>query len=522
MTASSAGNVTARDRLAVLQAIMLAAFAVMPGFLIGALAPRIRADFAFGPAGLGLAVACFFAAAAIGAPVLGRLADRLESRDALAIGALASAAALLGIAAAPRYAWLLVALTVGGLANAFSQPAVNASLSRSIPARHLGLAIGIKQAAIPASVLLGGLAVPTLGVTLGWRGTAVAAGIVAAAGGAVVRATGQRHPRAVHRRPGGIRKPQPELRSLVILTIGGAFSAAAATSLGAFLLDAAVVGGTSEVRAALITVGASACGLLARVGLGWWVDRHPTQSRYGTITVLLLLGAPGFLLLASGSPVAYLVGALLGFVGSWGWPGLFHYTVVSHNPETPATSTGVIQTGLSFGAGFGPVLLGNVAERTSYPTAWVVAGGLSLVGALFFAIGRHHLLRSLLTTARPTQAPLLPGGVRWDESRARQLAAGVSANHHETAGLEVTLLRVTPGGRWRARSYPDGAIFSVVEGGQVDVTIGGVRHHKANGEALVLPPNLVWTARNGGGGDVLLAILRGQPTYTTNRKESSR
>lgn len=508
LSASEREGMPAQNRLAVVEAVVLSTLAVMPVFLVGAMAPGIRAELAFGPARLGLAVAWFFTAAAVGAIVLGRLADRLDTRTALVLGAVASGVSLLVVAAATGYGWVLAALTVGGLANALCQPAVNASLSRRIPSARLGLAFGIKQSAIPAATLLGGLAVPTLGVTLGWRGTFVTAGAVALLGGIVVRLSATVDERRSRPPKRSIRESQPELRSLMILTLGGTFAAAAATSLGAFLIDAAVEGGISNARAGLVAAAASACGLTTRVGLGWWVDQHPTQSRYRTITGLLLFGVPGFLLLASGSPLPYLLGALLGYVGGWSWTGLFHYTVVSQNPGAPATATGLIQTGLSLGAGLGPLLLGNVAERTSYPTAWVTAGMLSLVGALLFEAGRHHLRRTRSNIARAVAVPALPRAAHWEPRNARVLSEGVASSEHQGEAMSVTFLRISPGRQWRSRSRPEEAVVFVVQGELVELDIGTIGHRQQAGEALALPPNLLWTARNSSADDVLLALVR--------------
>ncbi len=255
---------------------------------------------------------------------------------------------------------------------------------------------------------------------------------------------------------------------------------------------------------------ASACGLTSRIGLGWWVDQHPTQSRYRTITLLLCIGAPGFLLLASASPPAYLIGALLGYVAGWAWPGLFHYTVVSQNPAAPATSTGVIQTGLSFGAGLGPLVLGSIAERASYPAAWVTAGALSLTGALLFELGRRHLRRVRSNEAHSTDAPRLPQTVRWDAATAEPVSNGVASSDHQGDGLRITFVQLSPGRQWRARSRPDAAVLFVVQGEQVDFGIGANAYRQRAGEALTLPPNLIWTARNSSGEDVLLALVRSE------------
>ena len=98
------------------------------------------------------------------------------------------AAALVGgvssasVALAHSLPVLVVALGFGGLSNALAQPAANALVVRSVAARRQGLALGVKQAAIPMATLLAGLAVPSLGLTVGWRWAFVgAAGLSVAA-----------------------------------------------------------------------------------------------------------------------------------------------------------------------------------------------------------------------------------------------------------------------------------------------------------------------------------------------------
>lgn len=382
--------------LPIAQGVVVAVFAVFPAYLTGALAVSLRNELDFGSARLGLAVAWFFISSALSAVVLGNLVDRLGVRLSLSLGAAVSGVALTGIALAPGYGWLLTAMTIGGAGNAICQPAVNSSLSRRVAAGGLGLAIGVKQSSIPASTLLGGLAVPTLGVAIGWRPTfgivAMAAFLAAAASwhmgdggdGPVQPPAGSRRIRA---------RDLPEMPSLAILSLAGLLGSAGTTSIGAFLVDAAVVGGMPVRSAGMLFAAASAFGLAARIFLGWFVDRRPSLSRYGLISVLLVLGAPGFVLLSSGQTAAYVLGAIVVFAAGWSWPGVYHYAVVSQHPSAPGSATGVLQTGASFGAGSGPLALGYIAEHYSYAAAWRTAAALSLLSAVAFLVGRAHLRR---------------------------------------------------------------------------------------------------------------------------------
>jgi predicted MFS family arabinose efflux permease/quercetin dioxygenase-like cupin family protein len=505
-----------RDRLQVAQAILLATIAVIPPFLVGALAVGIRAELGFGPAALGLAVAWFFVSTSLSASALGKTVESLGTRASLTLGATVSAAALGGAALAPTYPWLLVAMTAGGAANGLSQPAVNAMLAKTIPPHRLGLAFGIKQSSIPMATLLGGLAVPTLGMTIGWRGTFTVAATVAAISAVGTWLAGRGDDQPIRGRGRKrLRDFQSDLSSLVILTIGGTLAAAAATSVGAFLVDSAVTSGIPEGRAGLLFAAASAVGLTGRVLLGWFADSHPLVSRYTTITMLVIGGVPGFLLLATGVPALYLPGAILAYAAGWGWTGLFHYTVVSQNPETPAASTGIIQTGLSFGAGLGPLLLGSVVERSSYTVGWIGAAVLGAMGAGFFAYGRIHLRRRLSATATSTDVPTVVPSLRWTDGEARTAGHGISVIDQRLEDLSVSLLRLAPGAEWRARAATRASTLVVVDGGEVEFALGTTTSLAEAGQAVTLPPHLLWRARNLGDDEVTFAVILTVPRPPT-------
>jgi MFS family permease len=484
-----------RNVVAILPAMGLAIIAVLPAFLTGSLAVGIRAEFGFGPAALGLAVAWYFVASSVGSTFLGQVVERLGTRSSLTIGAAASATALGGLAASPQYGWLLVAMTIGGAGNAITQPAVAALLSGRIPAGRLGLAFGIKQAAIPMASLIGGLTVPTLAVLVGWRGTfTIVAGFAAV--GAVVawRVVGDGG--TTLRRPPRRLRDLPEVASLVILSFGGLLGAAAATSLGVFVVDAAVVGGMDEGLAGLLIAVSSACGLTARISLGWHADRYPKRSRYGTIGALLATGVVGYGLLSTGFAPLYVVGSLLAYGAGWAWPGLFHYAVVSQNPATPAAATGVLQSGMSLGAGVGPLVFGFIAERFSYEVAWLFAGGLSAAAATVFLIGREHLRRSRRASSAAHLAEVT--ALIWDDASFGTFAEGVRVQERITENLRVTLYQADPGTAFDPPPPPRTGVVLVVAGGRVQLRLAGVEVVAAGGEHFPLPGNRTWSVSNDG------------------------
>jgi predicted MFS family arabinose efflux permease len=100
------------------------------------------------------------------------------------------------------------------------------------------------------------------------------------------------------------------------------------------------------------------------------------------VAAMLGLGGRGYLLLALGQPVTFLVGLVLGFGAGWAWPGVFNYAVAARFPDRVATATSVTQTGVYLGAGGGPLLFGLVAEHSGTATAWLISSVLATLAAV--------------------------------------------------------------------------------------------------------------------------------------------
>lgn len=378
---------------------MVTTTGVLPAFLVGALTVQIRDDLALGPAEMGIAAATLFTVSGLLARRLGRLVQRVGAGVAIAASATLATIALGGIAVADSFAVLLAALAVAGVANGLAQPSANLRISRAVSSARLGLAFGIKQSSIPAATLLSGLAVPIIAVEIGWRWAFVIGAGLAAAIATVS---------AVHARRFGSRTPTPPTapddpdgddrgtppRALVVVSIAGGLAAAAATSLGVFLIDSAVQTGIDPSTAGFLFAVAAGSGLLIRIGLGALIDHHPGRSPYVLMANLLFGGAVGFLLLTIGTPLAVAAGAWLAFASGWTWTGLLHFAVVRDNRSRAALATGTLQTGVSLGSAAGPLLFGLIVEATSYRTGWFVAAATAVAAAVGFRIGRRMIRRS--------------------------------------------------------------------------------------------------------------------------------
>jgi predicted MFS family arabinose efflux permease len=361
-------------------AISAGAATVLPGFLVGALALQIRGDLDVSVAAVASGVTVFFAAGALGAGPGGRLAERMGALRSIRACVVATAVCLLLAALlAQSLAVLLVLLALAGLANAVTQPAINLFMADQVPLARQGLAFGIKQAAIPAAVLVSGLALPVLALPFGWRPTFAVCAVGALVVAAVVRRSATSFVPPPRRDPA----PRPS-RALIVTAVGAAFASAGPNSLGAYLVASAVETGIAEGTAGLLAAAGSGVALVARVALGERADRRSDYG-FGMVVVLLATGTSGFLLLATGEAAPFVIGAFVAFGLGWGWPGLFNLAVVDSNRNAPGAATGVTQAGIYVGAAAGPAAFGVVSAEAGYSAAWAVSGGLCVVAAVAFA-----------------------------------------------------------------------------------------------------------------------------------------
>ena len=363
--------------------------AVMPVFFVGASGVFLREDLRFDETGLGMAVAVFMASSAVFAVAGGRLPERIGAGNALMVVGIGSGMAMLGVAVlADTLTHLVLLLALGGACNSVALPAGNLALARGVVGRP-ALVFGVRQAAIPVATLLAGASVPLVSLTLGWR-WAFALGAILSVGAAtfVPRQLAPAHARRGTR----VREGDAATGPLVAMAVAFGVATAAAVSLGTFLVEAAVATGVAASTAGWLLVAGSVAGIGARLFVGWLADRYGGWALY-MVTVMLVLGAGGYGMLALGGPVFLTIGTLVAYGCAWGWVGLLMFAIVRLNPNAPAAATGIVLAGAASGAALGPLAFGYVAATASFQAAWSLAAIAALVAAGLVFAARAWLLR---------------------------------------------------------------------------------------------------------------------------------
>jgi MFS family permease len=353
----------------------------MPGFLTASLAPRIRADFAFGDSSLGLAVGLFYVVSAAGSVPAGRLVDRVGAARGMRLAGAYTAVSCLAIAAlAQSTASLTVLLLIGGVGNALGGPSVSALLKREVAAHRQGLAFGAQQSGAPLGALAAGLALPLVAIPLGWRWAFVASAMLTLFAMALAprTATGGAGSPAARRRP-------RRFTSVHALGVAAVLASAAGVGFVSFLVTYAVDNGMGEGLAGLLLAGVSLAAAISRIMLGVAADRAG-QEPLRPAALMLAASVGGYLLLTAGEPGVIAAAALLAGGLGWAWPGGLTLAVVQRSPEAPAWAVGVMMTGLFVGAVAGPLLTGFLAEQELFAAAWIACAGLALLAAATIAL----------------------------------------------------------------------------------------------------------------------------------------
>ncbi len=380
-------------------AVLATSMASIPAFLVGTLAVEMRQSFPITTQELGLAVTSYYLGAACWAVPSGRVAERVGGVRVLKLTPVIGALLLVGIALLSSSWWVVTVLLFPcGMVSAGTATASNLFLARRGKPSRQGATFGIKQAAVPFASLLGGLAVPALALTVGWRwafGMAAALSIITAV--LVPKPTQPRAP-ATQRRTSLV--PKIDKAPIVILAIAIGLGVFSASGMAAFLVSGTVHAGIAKGSAGLIAALAGAATVIVRIVSGFLADRR-ASSHFSVIAVMMLVGALGYATLAVGQHLKLsqliIPGAVIALGVGWGWNGLFNFAVIERHRATPARATGMTQLGGRLGGMLGPTIIGLCINHFDYSAGWALAATTCAMAAAAVVLGDRVLTRRAAT-----------------------------------------------------------------------------------------------------------------------------
>ena len=347
-------------------------------FAIAVLAPALREEYELTLTQIGVVLAAEWVGLTIALLPWGFAVDRWGERWTLTSGLLLCAVFLAAAAYAPSFAWLVVLLGLAGAAGGSVQSGSGRAVMRWFSARERGLALGVRQTAVPIGGAVAALVLPVLESPR--AGLLFVAGFVLAgalAGALVLRAGTEEH----------LEKTDVEItlrdRRLWLACWGsGLYLVAQVAMMGFVVLFLHDEHGFSTGAAAAVFAVGQGLAAALRIGVGHWSDVLGTRVRPLRAIGVVIAGALAAVAVLSDAPSWLLVPALVFATGmSMAWNGLSYTIAAELGGRRSGAAIGFQQTVLSAIGIAAPVAFAAMVSGTSWAIAFALAAVFPLAGA---------------------------------------------------------------------------------------------------------------------------------------------
>jgi sugar phosphate permease len=350
-------------------------------FGVAVMAPALRARYGLSLGQAGVLISGSLAGSVLSLIPWGIAADRLGERLVLGLGLAACGGALLAAAHATGFLSLAALLVLAGTAGASVQSASGRAVMQWFGAAERGLALGIRQTAIPIGGLATSLGLPHLlragGVGWGFSALGVACIATGLTGAFVIREA-PRSERLVSRAG----SPFRDARMWALAGGSALVVAPQMCLLGFTVLFLHDRRGLSASSAAAVLAVVQVLGIAARIAAGQWSDRMRTRLRplrlislavaaiVALTTAVLFAPMPVFL------PALVVAGAL-----SMSWNGLaFAAAAEIAGYSRSGAAIGLQQTVLNGFSAIVPGVFGALVAATSWRLGFGVLAFFPLAG----------------------------------------------------------------------------------------------------------------------------------------------
>lgn len=353
-------------------------------FVVGVLAPFLVADLGLSAWQVGALPSSFFLAATLTSPWAGGLTDRFGPGVSLRALNVTVATALCLLAASPNVLAAAVAVALGGVAAAVSNPATNRVVAEAVPMGGRGLAMGLKQAGVPVGSVLAGALLPTMAETWGWR-RAILISVALPALGFLLTARLRRWNRTLTARPSQNDQPsQPVAQHGLRRTRAFAFLMGGASGLinGFLVLYLHQELAFTRRMAGMVAAAMGAVAVVSRIALAHAGERHASpRSVLVAVGVAGTLGSALTLMSKLWGGWAAWTGALLAGTSIIAFQSVLNLIILLLRPaHEVGRSSGFVLRGFFLGLLVTPVLFGWIVDMTSgFEVLWAGQAALCVV-----------------------------------------------------------------------------------------------------------------------------------------------
>jgi predicted MFS family arabinose efflux permease len=363
-----------------------AAYEIAPASVL----PVVQESLGLGASAAGWLVSIMYATAVVTSIPAGIALDRFSVRRAVVFGTLALVVA--GVwgwyaATAGAYLWLLASRVLGGIAYVIFWNAGANGIGSAVPPQYRASAVGVFTASAPVGFALGQFGSPLIESVAGWPAILPSYAAISVVGVAVFLLATRRH-------VPGVDASAPDrtaLRELftdravwtvcVLCFLAYALYLFVNTWLPSYLVEGF---GISLAASGLLTALFPTIGAVARSASGAVSERVFGGKRRPVAVASFAVATPAVVAFALVSRLEVVVAALVvvGFAIQLVTGLLFSYIAEIVPPAVRTTAVSLLTSIGLFGAFAAPIAAGNVIDRAGYRPAFLVAGGVTLLGVL--------------------------------------------------------------------------------------------------------------------------------------------
>jgi sugar phosphate permease len=346
------------------------------------LLPTLREELGLSLGEVGLLLAAAWVGSTLALLPWGLAADRFGERLVLTAGLALCGACLIGAAFAPSFAWLLLVLGLAGAAGSSVNSASGRAVMQWFGAHERGLALGVRQTAIPLGGLLAAVTLPSIIAAGGSEAAFLYLASLCFVGSLIGALMLRERVTDDGIEVETVARTLRDGRLWRLCFWSGLFLYAQVAVIGFGVLFLHDEHGFSEQSAALVLAASQVLAAAFRIGAGRWSD--VVRSRVGPLRLVGLAVAAVMVLTAAlaGGPLWLLV-PVLAFAGglSMAWNGL-SYTAAAElaGPARSGAAIGFQQTVLSGIGVVAPLLFAATVSSGSWALAFAIAALVPLVG----------------------------------------------------------------------------------------------------------------------------------------------
>ena len=346
-------------------------------FALAVLAPALRDEYDLSLAEIGIILAAEWIGLALAMLPWGFAADRYGERWTLAIGLAGCALCLAGAAFAPTFEILFVLLLLAGALGGSVQSGSGRAVMSWFAREERGLALGVRQTAVPVGGLIAAVTMPALGeprAGLLFLSLSVLTGALV---GALVFRSGAQH----ELEASDVESTLRDRRLWRVCGVSGLYVVPQVALMGFVVLFLHDERGFTTADAAAVLAVSQLLAAALRIGVGRWSDvlgSRVRPLRVIGVLVATMLVAVG--LAATGSSWILVPAIAVATALSMAWNGLSFTIAAEIGGSRSGAAIGIQQTALAV-AGVGvPVAFAAAVSATSWQAAFLAAAVFPLAG----------------------------------------------------------------------------------------------------------------------------------------------